>query len=143
MKKSLLILGIVLAILLGLFFIRANIVVKDVSQLEPNELVETYYKSLNWKALATAKSCLSDEYAQNFSVLYELNTLYISDLSVSEPFETPYHGSNYKEVQISVEYNAYYIKEQASANGKHIRFIYVAKETEDSPWKIISIGTGP
>lgn len=53
------------------------------------------------------------------------------------------YGENYDEVQVVAEYDAVYKRIITSDNGKQIRFLYVAKKTKGSPWRIISIGTGP
>jgi hypothetical protein len=113
--------------------------------MEPSELVKTFYESGARKDYATARACLDDEYANQIDGLepYFDNLKKIRDIKVSEFTNTPLYGENFLEGQVVVEYNAIYKEFITQENGKQVRFIYVAKVEGDSPWKIISIGTGP
>jgi len=119
---------------------------KDVSKLGPQELVKTYYKSLEKGDISTAKACLSNEYRAeveraDYSDLKNLTGLEI--IRISKPANIPLYKKNYREVQIVAEYSASYWRMGPEVSGKEIRFIYVGKKTQDSPWKIIGIGCGP
>ena len=113
--------------------------------LNPQQLVELYYHSVAKYDFATARTCLSDEMAQE---MYDessdlLNATKLSGLNVSKESHIKLYGKNYDEVQVVAEYDAVYKRVFGSVNGHQIRFIYVGKKTKDAPWKIISIGTGP
>ncbi|MCR3922857.1 MAG: DUF4829 domain-containing protein [Firmicutes bacterium] len=118
---------------------------KDVSELEPNQLVQTYYESLANKDYIAAKSCLDEDYASEIMDLddsYFNNLKSLKQITISEPSETQY-GDNYQVVQIIAEYNATYKKIITSHDGNQYRFVNVAKKSQTSAWRIISIGTGP
>jgi len=67
----------------------------------------------------------------------------ITDIKATPETSIKLDNENYDEVQVCVEYNAIYKTVITSEDGKQLRFIYVAKQGKESPWKIISIGTGP
>ena len=118
----------------------------DLSKLTPQQLVETYYKSLSVGDLSTARSCMDEEYAKQFVKLEDSdfkNLRELSDLKVKPEAPIKLHGKNYDEVQVVAEYIAVYKKVITSDSGRQIRFVYVGKKEKDSPWRIISIGTGP
>ncbi len=125
---------------------KSDISSKDLKNASPQKLVEIYYNSLSKGDYKTAKSCLSTEYANQFSSTSDSdfkNLVKITDIKVSPEAAIKLYNRNYDEVQVTAEYNAEYKKVITVPNGKQIRFIYVAKKEKDSPWKIISIGTGP
>lgn len=144
-------------IMLCLFFIslyligctfnsKTNIISEDLKNASPQKLVEIFYNSLSKGDYKTAKSCLSTDYAKEFSNAPDSdfkNLLKITDIKVSAEAPIKLYNKNYDEVQVTAEYTAEYKKVITAENGKQLRFIYVAKMENDSSWKIISIGTGP
>lgn len=123
-----------------------NILSEDLKNVSPQKLVEIFYNSLSKGDYKTAKSCLSTEYANQFSNTPDSdfkNLVKMTDIKVSSEAPIKLYNKNYDEVQVTAEYNAEYKKVITEENGKQFRFIYVAKKEKDSPWKIISIGTGP
>lgn len=117
-----------------------------IDRLTPQQLVKAYYKSLAARDYVTARACLSSEYAAEMDSFVDSdfkNLLSISNLAVSKEADINLYGKNYDEAQVVAEYNATYKKIITSENGKQVRFVYVAKKTKDSPWRIISIGNGP
>lgn len=119
---------------------------KDLSNLSPTEVVEAYYNSIASQDYSTAKNCLSDELVQQYvdSPYSDLNNIKkLTDLKVHPAAPIKLYGKNFAEVQVTAEYVAEYKEEKALVNGKQFMFIYVAQKEKDSPWKIISIGTGP
>ncbi|HZD59155.1 MAG TPA: DUF4829 domain-containing protein [Anaerolineae bacterium] len=117
-----------------------------IEELTPWQLVETYYKSLAARDYATARACLSPEYASEIDRSDDSdfkNLWSISNLVVSKEANIKLYGKNYDEVQVVAEYDATYKKIITAENGRQIRFLYVARKSKDSPWRIISIGTGP
>lgn len=115
-------------------------------KFDPTQVVETYYNSIATGDYSMAKACLSDEIGQQYVNAPDSdfqNTKKLTDLKVSLEAPIKLYGKNFEEVQVTAEYVAEYKKVITSNSGKQIRFIYVAKKDKDSPWKIISIGTGP
>jgi ketosteroid isomerase-like protein len=118
----------------------------DLSNLTPSQVVETYYNSIASGDYSTAKAVLSDDIGQqyiNSSDSDFKNIKQLTDLKVSPAAPIKLYGKNFDEVQVTAEYVAEYKKVITSNSGKQMTFIYVAKKEKDSPWKIISIGTGP
>lgn len=107
--------------------------------------METYYHSLSAGDLETARACLSDEMKAAAEMPdSDLNNLKsLTNLTVSPAYPIKLHGQNDEEVQVTADYYATYKKVFAEMDGRQHRFIYVAKATADSAWRIISIGTGP
>ncbi len=143
MKKLLIIAGLITTIIV---LIGCAKPVKDVSKLGPEQLVKTYYQSLAVGDITTARECLSDEYAKEIGIFEDsdlTNLRSIKDIRVRTGAPVGLYGKNYKEAQVVAQYEATYRQMITEADGKQIRFIYVAKKTKNSPWKIISIGTGP
>lgn len=94
----------------------------------------------------TAKDCLSNEIGQQYVNSPDSdfkNIKRLTDLKVSPAAPIKLYGKNFDEMQVTAEYVAEYKKVITSNSGKQFRFIYVGKKEKDSPWKIISIGTGP
>lgn len=145
MKK---ILGLVLAVTIisGCGTTTGTATKVDFSNLTPTQVVETYYNSVATGDYATAKDCLSDEIGQQYVNAPDSdfkNTKKLTDLKVSSALPIKLYGKNFDEVQVTATYVAEYRKVITSNSGKQFRFIYVAKKEKDSPWKIISIGSGP
>lgn len=118
----------------------------DFSNLTPSQVVETYYKSIASSDYSTAKACLADDISQQYISApdsYFKNIKQLTDLKVSTPAPIKLYGKNFDEVQVTADFVAEYKKVITSNSGKQTRFIYVGKKEKDSPWKIISIGTGP
>jgi len=118
----------------------------NVDSLSPEQLVETYYRSLSSNDIITARNCLSDEMKEMMDTVPDSdfkNLKSLTSLKVSTAYPIKLYGNNYEEVQVVAEYHAVYKEVTCLPNGKQHRFIYVAKATPDSPWRIISIGTGP
>ena len=116
----------------------------DLSNLTATQVVETYYSSIATGDYATAKDCLSNEIGQQYVNSPDSdfkNIKRLTDIKVS-PAE-PSYGKNFDEMKVTAEYVAEYKKVITSNSGKQFRVIYVGKKEKDSPWKIISIGTGP
>lgn len=116
------------------------------AKLDARQLVERYYKSLASKDWVTAKACLGDDYAEKsitYKDSYFHNLITLTDLKVSKEAPVKPRKAYFKEVQIVVEYNATYKRIQGSQDGAQISFVYIGKKNIDSPWKIISIGSGP
>ena len=118
----------------------------DLSNLPSTQIVETYYKSIAAGDYSTAKDCLSDEIGQQHINAPDSdfkNIKKLTDLKVSPAAPIKLYGKNFEQVQVTAEYGVEYKKVISSNSGNQIRFIYLAKKEKDSPWKIISIGTGP
>jgi len=118
----------------------------DLSNLTATQVVETYYISIATGDYATAKDCLSNEIGQQYVNSMDSdfkNIKRLTDLKVSPAAPIKLYGKNLDELQVTAEYVAEYKKVITSNSGKQFRFIYVGKKEKDSPWKIISIGTGP
>ena len=118
----------------------------DLSNLTATQLVETYYSSITTDDYATAKDCLSDEIGQQYVNSPDSdfkNIKMLTDLKVSPAAPIKLNGKNFDEMQVTAEYVAEYKEVITSNSGKQFRFIYVGKKEKGSPWKIISIGTGP
>ena len=118
----------------------------DLSNLTPSQVVETYYKSIASSDYSTAKACLADDLSQQYvSAPYSDfdNIKQLKVLKVSSPAPIKLYGKNYDEAQVVAVYVAVYKKVFTSNSGIQTRFVYVGKKEKDSPWKIISIGTGP
>ncbi|MDP4089396.1 MAG: DUF4829 domain-containing protein [Bacillota bacterium] len=125
---------------------RASVHSIDITKLGPHDLVKTYYESLANGDLKTAEACLSEDYAKSMKGSTDSdfkNLKSLTNLIVNPEADIKLNGQNYEEKQVTVEYDAVYKKEITSPNGKQILFVYVGKKTESSPWKIISVGTGP
>lgn len=118
----------------------------NLTNLNPTQLVETYYKSIASRNYSKAEACLSDDIAKQYKKSPGSdfrNIKKLTDLMVSKAVNIKLYGKNYREVQVTAEYIVDYKNVITSENGKQIRFIYVAMKEKNSPWKIISIGTGP
>jgi ketosteroid isomerase-like protein len=118
----------------------------DLSNLTATQVVETYYSSIATGDYATAKDCLSNEIGQQYVNSPDSdfkNIKRLTDLKVSPAAPIKLYGKNFDEMQVTAEYVAEFKKVITSNSGKQFRFIYVGKKEKDSPWKIISIGTGP
>ena len=121
----------------------------DVSKLSPEELVQTYYKSLASGDIETARACLSKDYAKDmdqfqdsdFTNLESVTNIFVKPASCCWPVH--YRGAEVKAVQMVVTYEAHYKIITGADNGKQLRFVAVYKVDGDSSWKIISIGSGP
>lgn len=117
-----------------------------IDKLAPRQLVETYYKSLAARDYRTARACLSPEYASEMYRYQDSdfkNLRSIRDIKVGKEVNMKLYGKNFDEVQVVAKYDAVYWRMTTSVDGKQIRFVYVGKKTKESPWRIISIGTGP
>ncbi len=112
----------------------------------PQELVELYYDSLSMEDINTVILCLSTDYAEflqkNAEIFDRNNLKKITDIKVTPASPIKLHNENYDEVQVVVEYNAIYKKIMTVDNGT-IKICLCSKKTQDSPWEITSIGTGP
>jgi len=118
----------------------------DLSNLTATQVVETYYNSIVTGDYSMAKDCLSSEIGQQYVNSSDSdfeNIKSLIDLKVSPAAPIKLYGRNFDEMQVTAEYVVEYKKVITSNSGKQIRFIYVGKKEKDSPWKIISIGTGP
>jgi len=118
----------------------------NIDSLSPEQLVEAYYKSLSSNDIITARNCLSNEMKEIMDTVSDSdfkNLKSLANLKVSPAYPIKLYGNNYEEAQVVAEYHAVYKEVTCLPNGKQHRFIYVAKATPDSPWRIISIGTGP
>lgn len=147
MKKSLgLFLTVIVLLITGCSSNTGTAKKADLSNLTPTQIVETYYKSIATGDYSTARNCLSEEFAKQYANALDsdfVNIKKLTDLKVNPAAPIKLYGKNFNEVQVTAEYVAEYKKVITSNSGKQIRFIYVAKKKKDSPWKIISIGTGP
>lgn len=146
MKKILVLAMVAVALISGCGTTTGAAKSADLSKLTPTQVVETYYNSIATGDYSTAKNCLSDEIGQQYVNAPDVdfkNTKQLTDLKVSPAAPIKLYGKNFDEVQVTAEYSAENKKVITSNSGKQIRFIYVAQKEKDSPWKIISIGTGP
>lgn len=119
----------------------------SIDRYEPKKLVETYFQALGHKDYETSKACLSDEwnakYPETFLTDDDSKITGIKDLKLKGPANIPLYGKSYKEVQVAADFHVEYKTKNQDSDGLQIRFVYVAKKTKNSPWKIISVGTGP
>ncbi|MDW7650255.1 MAG: DUF4829 domain-containing protein [Bacillota bacterium] len=118
----------------------------DITNLEPRELVQTFYESLEDKDYQTARACLDENYLKQLNEArdsYFNNLESLTTISISEPAEIRQPDTNGPSVQIVAEYTVRYKNELTARHGKQIRFVYVSKTSDNTPWKITSIGTGP
>lgn len=127
------------------FAIQLKKSVVDIDTLSPEQLVETYYKSLGNKDFAVAEKCLSDEMKETISSPDSdfKNLRSLKNLVVTPARPIKLQGKNFKEVQVVATYDAQYKEVFSVTDGPQMWFIYVAKAAPDSPWRIIAIGTGP
>lgn len=119
-----------------------------VEELGPTKLVQTYYESLAAGDTGTAGACLSPSLLRLWVSAPDSdfrNLISLSNIVVSAPasIRSGTNTGNGEEVQVTAQYDAVYRKEITWLNGRQFRFIYVARSTKTSPWKIVSIGTGP
>ena len=117
-----------------------------VNRLGPRDLIQTYYKSIAMHNKKVAIACLAPEYRLQVvgSDDWEgRNVLLLSELKISGPHSIALNNSNYKELQLTADYEVTYKHVITENSGHSTRFIYVGKKYRDSSWKIISIGTGP
>jgi uncharacterized membrane protein len=145
-RRKLLVLGVLITVLLTVGTLYAIQRTDDVSALTPQQLVETYYRSIAAGDLETARSCLSPGLLSIMNQAVDsdfINLVSLSNLRVSSAAHIKLDSKNFDEVQVAAEYDAVHKKILTSNDGHQIRFIYVGKSTRDAPWKIISIGTGP
>lgn len=146
MKKLQWLVLLIITVVSGCGTPRGTATTIDLSKLTPSQVVETYYKSIASSDYSTAKACLADDIGQQYLSAPDSdfkNIKQLTNLKVSSPAPIKLYGKNYEEVQVVAEYVAEYKKVITSNSGKQTRFIYVGKKEKDSPWKIISIGTGP
>lgn len=125
---------------------RTTSLTSELEKYTPRKLVETYYNCLASGNIEIAKQCLSDQYfnIKDKSFKSDLqNIKEITDIKVSKEEKIKLYGNNYDEVQVVADYYIDYISNEHWTDGKEIRFIYVEKKDKDSPWKILSFGTGP
>jgi len=117
----------------------------NVDTLSPEQLVETYYKSLSNRDFKLAEKCLSDEMKEKISSTDSdfKNLKSLKNLVVTPAQPIKLQGKNFKEVQVVATYDARYKEVFSVMDGPQMWFLYVAKAGPDSPWRIISIGTGP
>ncbi|MDI6716959.1 MAG: DUF4829 domain-containing protein [Actinomycetota bacterium] len=144
-------------VFVGLFTFRGVILgiflpMPDIDTLSARHLVKTYYQRLAIGDTAGANQCLSDDYRRALNdTLNAPNTihsdpLWISDVNISKGAHIRMQGinsTNHDELQFVVQYNAWHIGSMSYLSGRELGFVYVAKETKKSPWRIISIGCGP
>ena len=146
MKKLLGLVLLVMMVVSGCGSPKGTATTIDLSNLSASQVVETYYKSIASSDYSTAKACLADDIGQQYLSAPDSdfkNIKQLTDLKVSSQAQIELYGKNYEEVQVVADYVAEYKKVITSNSGKQTRFIYVGKKEKDSPWKIISIGTGP
>lgn len=127
----------------------------DLLELNPSQVVEAYYHSIATGDYSTAKATLSDDIVQtytnspdsDFQNIRKLTDIKISNVSPitfnKQDNVGPIKEKYYEGVQVTAEYVAEYKEVITSHSGKQIRFIYVARKEQGSPWKMVSIGTGP
>lgn len=154
-KKSLLLISLPIAlfVLATLFVFRGVVLgvlvpMPDINKLEPRQIVQTYYNRLALGDTHGADKCLADNYRRELSrpnVIRE-SVLWLSDVNISKGAHIRLYGqrsTNYDELQFTVKYSAWYLQPSGTTDGNQLSFVYVAREAKDSPWRIISIGTGP
>ncbi|OFW32364.1 MAG: hypothetical protein A2074_01900 [Candidatus Aquicultor primus] len=118
----------------------------DIDALGPRQLVLTYYKRLALTDTAGANRCLADDYRRELADVSPVYTVWLGDVKISEDARLRLRGMNsasYDERQYFVEYSAWQIGGGVSPSGQESSFVYVAKKTKTSPWRIICIGSGP
>jgi hypothetical protein len=119
--------------------------ISDIDRFGPEQIVRAYYERLAAHDFINANRCLSGNYLRKRSH-YDEVPLWLSDIEISKGIDTKDSGvlsNNYDERQFVAEYNATFLQAGGSADGHQLRFVHVAKKTKDSPWRIISIGSGP
>jgi hypothetical protein len=72
----------------------------------------------------------------------------VDDLVVDGPFPAiptaAYSTSEWPEqVQFTVSYTSRRTSSIGEPPGKRLRFVYVGRQGQDGPWKVLSVGTGP
>lgn len=118
----------------------------DIDALEPRQLVLAYYKRLALTDTAGANRCLSDDFRRELANASPIYTIWLGDVKISKGARSRLNGvnsTNYDERQYHVDYSAWQIGGGTSPSGQEQVFVYVAKETKESPWRIIGIGSGP
>lgn len=108
----------------------------ELSNLNPRQVVETYYNSIASGDYSTAKDCLSDDIIQQYVNAPDSdykNIKKMSELKVSDAASIKLNRENFDEVQVTAEYVAEYKEMISSHSGKQLRFIYVGKKGKDSP----------
>jgi len=118
----------------------------DIDALGPRQLVLAYYKRLALTDTAGANRCLSDDYRRELAGISPIYTVWLGDVKISKGARLRLKGmysTNYDERLYYVEYSAWQMGGGVSPSGQESMFVYVAKETKESPWRIIGIGSGP
>lgn len=118
----------------------------NIDALGPRQLVSAYYKRLALTDTAGANRCLSDDYRREHAGASPIYTVWLGDVKISKGSRLQLrdaNSTNYDERQYFVEYSAWQMGGGASPSGQEARFVYVAKTTKESPWRIIGIGSGP
>ena len=118
--------------------------------LGPHELVVAYYASLQKGDTSAARADLAPSLAalQDSSVdadsrnLQSLNSVVVGEDQPTGTAGTAFQ--NYAELrEMAVTFDAVYEREITSHSGRQTRFVIVGRPTRQSPWQIVSIGTGP
>lgn len=122
----------------------------SVANLGPHDLVSTYYTSLEKGDKGTARNCL----AFSLALLEETapdsdfnNIQSIRNVSIGQEEEAGTAGTSFSSYfalrEIAVQFDVTYKKVVTAASGHRVAFVLVGKETNDAPWRIVSLGSGP
>jgi len=122
----------------------------DVNRLGPRQLVSTYYASLAKGDTSTARACLApSQVALEDSAPDSdfANLQRIRNVRVGEDQEAGTAGTgfaNYYELrEMVVDFDADVKQVITGYGGHHVVFVMVGKLTTESPWRMVSIGSGP
>ncbi|MBE0447620.1 MAG: DUF4829 domain-containing protein [Actinobacteria bacterium] len=148
MKKLALAVLIIALFAVGYIYRGYFMPIRDIDRLGPKEIVQTYYGRLAAHDFINANRCLSEDYLRERSKPNSVaqTPLWLGDIEISKGIDTKasgYLSDNYAERLFDVEYNATFLQAGGSVDGHQLDFVYVAKKTKDSPWRIIGIGCGP
>jgi Domain of unknown function (DUF4829) len=118
--------------------------------LGSRELVMTYYSSLEKGDTSTARQCLAPSFASledsspdsDFANLQSIRNVTVGEDRQESTAGTAFQ--NYYELrEMPVGFDAIYKQVITGHSGHVTAFVIVGKESKDSPWRIVSIGSGP
>ena len=118
----------------------------------PAEVVQAYYTASAQGNIDRAQACLTTQYREQLRTVVDplwQNLATVTFTRIDEqavelntlPDGVP--RSVARATQVFLSYAAQWRVETTAQNGPALAFIYLVQATDDAPWRIASIGTGP
>jgi hypothetical protein len=119
----------------------------------PLDIVRHYYRYAAQRNAQGAQACLSAPYRKllhkeniidpDWVNIASIRLLHIHQEQVPPKYQPDNLPVPAELFQVVVTYIVHYRVVESQPNGRGVSFVYVAKQTRHSPWRITGIGSGP